>query len=244
MSLRILAPQDPGNGAAAAFDLSMNSTAPYEPGGTVVNGIQTNSRLNEHLLHGGAASPSEIMKPPPPPAPTSRRGRGRGRGAAAGSGGERGSGRGRGRGRGRGAKAAAAAAAATVTSGLLQQQQQQQPLASPTLGGLDYLPDVAASPAANGGSPAAIHLPAAPVEGGSSNPGDVQTDSNGGVPGGGGAVGSFALGSLSVPENIFDKLLNPRKLELLQDPEVAQLLSGSRKLSGQAALGGRGHHRK
>ena len=53
------------------------------------------------------------------------------------------------------------------------------------------------------------------------------------------AGGSFPVGSLSVPNDIFDKLLNPRKLELLQDPEVAQLLRGSRKTAAGASTSGR-----
>ena len=69
-------------------------------------------------------------------------------------------------------------------------------------------------------------------------PGEVQTQNPSVAGATGSAVGgpadneTFQVGHMGVKNTLFDQLLNRRKLELLNDPEILSLLASSRKGSG------------
>ncbi len=196
------------------------------------------------------------MKPPPPPP---RRGRGRGRGSTSSSS-PGGGGRGRGRGRGRGAY-----------------NHQQSSSLPPISSGPGLVPPVAEHslslpPGDLSGAPvdpAAAPLGAMPPAGdGASNDSEVQNQPpqaadtfqvrqmNEDLP----SIFcmyyplAFQIGDVTVSSHLEDNLLNARKLELLNDPEVLALLramsspssaaAGSSSSSGQQSGSGGGTHRK
>ncbi len=202
---------------------------------------------HQHQQPQSKSPASEMMKPPPAPPPTSGRrgrGRGRGRGGAGGVGpavpdvhildpglsaGRGAAGRGRGRGRGSRAVAAAAASqpsAVPVPRPPPQQQQQQPPPQPPPVLGKDYgdVPGVEA-PESSAGEPSK------PGAEGQSTGATTRKDED-----------TFQIGHLTVSNSLFNQLLNQKKLELFQDPEVLQFIRSAQGRTWSEKRRGHFHH--
>ncbi len=220
-----------------AFDLSLNSSGPMgpppapppvQPPNSVyhqdASGMIRRLSAAEHsyVSGGNSKSPaSEMMRPPPAPPPSSNR-RGRGGGGRGSRGGAVASSpRGRGRGRGRGKSGPGPPAFPQPSSATAACSSSPSPAT-----GTAAVTVVTAAVA-----PAAAEIGHQPEENGEEatkqpSPVDVQMSRT---------AYSFQLGEIQVQNSLFDKLLNRRKLELLEDPDIRQLLAASRKNASKSS---------